>query len=70
MLQCEAGPLDQSGEHVLFDHTLDNMSMMDGGEGAVSELLRGEKLARSRFVSDDSFFAGNNVPDKQSDDDR
>lgn len=40
--------------------------MADGGEGTVSELLR-DKTSRSRFISDESIFAGcgDDAPDKQ-----
>ena len=56
---------DQTFEQVQFDHTLDNMSMLDGGEGTLSELLR-DKSPRSRFISDESIFAGHDdILDKQ-----
>jgi len=50
MLPCEPNH-DQTIEQALFDHTLDNMSMAEGGEGTLSELLR-DKSPRSRFISD------------------
>ena len=64
---------------MLFDHTLDNMSLQEDGNGAgMSELLR-EKVptSRSRFISDvgilggtkTSFFADeSDIPDKSHDD--
>jgi hypothetical protein len=60
-------PHDHSYELGNFDHTLDNLSMMDNGEGGIlSELLR-EKGSRSRFISDESFFSRNDVHDKHLD---
>jgi hypothetical protein len=61
--QCDNPMQDQSHEQALFDHTLDNMSMADGGDMTLSDLLR-DKGSRSRFISDESFFAGNDVADK------
>ena len=62
---------EQSLEQALFDRTLDNMSMQEDGNGGplVSELLRAKCLgSRSRFISDESFFAGgglsSDIPDK------
>ena len=64
---------------MLFDHTLDNMSLMEDGNGAgMSELLREKGLtSRSRFISDvelisgrkNSFFVDeSDIPDKSYDD--
>jgi len=53
---------DCTAEQVMFDHTLDDMSLLeDGGENMLSELLRKNSKtpskSRSRFISDESFFA-------------
>jgi len=39
--------------------------MADGGDITLSDLLR-DKNSRSRFISDESFFAGNDVADKNT----
>lgn len=64
---------------MLFDHTLDNMSLQEDGVGAgMSDLLREKGLtSRSRFISDveimsgrkNSFFVDeSDIPDKSYDD--
>lgn len=65
---------DLTTEQVLFDHTLDNMSLHeDGGVGTMSELLREKVLSpsRSRFISDESFLGAGpslfDIPDKSID---
>jgi hypothetical protein len=40
------------------------MSMAEGGDITLSDLLREDKGSRSRFISDESFFTRNDVADK------